>query len=82
MRHRQGGADRRPLGESVQALRAQFRVEEIVERALLDEDDTAIDVPPDLGERVRSYLKEHPEEPWDGAVKSAASMSSTLRGTP
>ena len=31
-----------------------------------------IDVPDLLVERVRAYLKEHPEEPWDAAIASLA----------
>ena len=27
-----------------------------------------IDIPADLDERVRAYLDEHPEMPWDAAV--------------
>ena len=29
-----------------------------------------IDLPDDLLDHVRAYLREHPEEPWDGAVAS------------
>jgi len=34
-------------------------------------------VPGDLDERVREYLEEHPEEPWDSAVASLVNLEET-----
>jgi Topoisomerase 6 subunit A/Spo11, Toprim domain len=58
------------LAKAYRLFARNSRIEEIVEAALQDEDDTAIDVPSDLSEQVRSYLQEHPEEPWERAVEA------------
>jgi len=50
----------------------------ILNRALAAAADDArrraaeIDLPDDLVERVRAFLEEHPEEPWDGAIARLA----------
>jgi hypothetical protein len=48
------------------------RIEEIVKTAIEEDSEKEIDVPSDLDEQVRWYLKEHPEAPWDRAVRVIA----------
>jgi hypothetical protein len=48
------------------------RVKEIVETALEDDDRELIEVPADLSKQVDAYLKAHPEEPWEVAVRTIA----------
>jgi DNA topoisomerase VI subunit B len=58
------------LAEAYRLFVRSARVEKIVEAVLRDAEDTAINVPSDLSEKVRSYLEAHPEEPWDRAVET------------
>jgi hypothetical protein len=46
------------------------QAEEIVRLELERMSITAVDVPPDLRERVRRYLLQHPEVRWDDAVQA------------
>ncbi len=58
------------LADAYRLYARSARIEEIVEAALKDEDETVITVPADLCEQVRSYLEDHPEEPWERAVEA------------
>jgi hypothetical protein len=58
------------LAETYRLFVRSSRLEEMVETALQDMDDTAIAVPSDLCEQVRYYLEENPEEPWERAVEA------------
>jgi len=46
-------------------------VEDIVEE--VDEDMEEIEAPKNLQQRVRKYLKQHPEERWDAALDAIVS---------
>ena len=48
------------------------RTEEAVKEAIDRLDDEEISVPDDLEARVRAYLAEHPDQPWDHAVRETA----------
>jgi hypothetical protein len=67
------------LAEAYRLFVRSSRVEEIIEAALEDEDDTVISVPSDLSEQVQSYLKEHPEEPWERAVEAIMDAEGATR---
>jgi hypothetical protein len=60
------------LDEAYRLFVKSKRVEEAVETAIeeLRAEDTA--VPDDLEARVRAYLAEHPNEPWENAVRETA----------
>jgi hypothetical protein len=45
-------------------------VQEAVEEALDEIDDDDFKAPKDLQQRVRKYLKEHPQERWDKAISA------------
>jgi hypothetical protein len=58
------------LAKAYRLFARSSRVKEIVETALQDEDEPTINVPADLSDQVRSYLKEHPDERWERAVEA------------
>jgi hypothetical protein len=45
--------------------RISWAVEDLIDA----QDDEDIDVPEDLGHRVREYLAENPAAPWEDAVR-------------
>jgi hypothetical protein len=47
-------------------------IEEIVERELENFEADEVEVPVDLGERVRRYLEKHPSARWDAALAEIA----------
>jgi hypothetical protein len=64
--------DEERLAEAFQLFAQSARVKEIVEAALQDDDRGSIEVPADLVEQVEAHLEEHPEEPWEVAVRTIA----------
>ena len=47
------------------------QIEEIVEKEIAALADAEIAIPDDLEALVRAYLAEHPDEPWEAAVRDA-----------
>jgi hypothetical protein len=64
--------DEERLAEAFRLFAHSARVKEIVKAALRDDDRETIEVPADLLEQVEAYLEEHPEEPWEVAVRTIA----------
>jgi hypothetical protein len=57
------------LDEAFRLFMRSQRIEDIVEKAIVEMPDDAIAVPDDLDARVRDYLDENPESPWEHAVR-------------
>lgn len=60
------------LEEAFRLFVRSKKIEEVVEKAIAELDDEEIGIPDDLEDLVRDYLAEHPDEPWEGAVRDAA----------
>jgi hypothetical protein len=60
------------LAEAYRLFAKSKRIEEAVETAIEELSDEETAVPDDLEARVRAYLAEHPNEPWQNAVRDAA----------
>jgi hypothetical protein len=70
------GKDR--LDRAFRLFKRAQRIEEAVEAAIaaMPDDDDDIDAPEDLDKRVRDYLDEKPESPWEAAVRHAVKEDS------
>ncbi len=64
--------DEDQLAEVYRLFVRSRRIEEIIEEALEDEDDSDIPVPRDLQSRVKIYLKKNSAARWDHAVATLA----------
>jgi hypothetical protein len=64
--------DKEPLAETYRLFVRSKRIEEMVEKALEEEDDTDIPVPSDLDSRVKKYLTKNRAKRWDHAVAAIA----------
>jgi DNA topoisomerase VI subunit A len=60
------------LIEAYKLVLRSAQIEKIVETALEQQDDHTIEAPADLEDRIRNYIKEHPEARWDRAVSAIA----------
>jgi len=60
------------LAEAYRLFARRKEIEEAVENAIAELDDEEIAAPHDLETRVHAYLAEHPDEPWEDAVRHAA----------
>ena len=62
------------LAEAFRLFKDGERIQKLVEAEQAKPSKTA--VPADLEKHVRAYLKKHPAQPWDAAVRHLASASS------
>jgi transglutaminase-like putative cysteine protease len=60
------------LADAFRAYTRAPKITEAIEKAIKELPDDAVEVPADLEERVRDYLDEHPECPWEEAVAAIA----------
>ena len=60
------------LAEAYRLFARSKEIEEAVEKATAELDEEEIAAPVDIEARVRAYLAEHPDEPWEDAVRHAA----------
>jgi hypothetical protein len=60
------------LDEASRLFARSKRVKAVVEEAIAALAGAEFGVPDDLGDQVRAYLAEHPDEPWEHAVRHAA----------
>ena len=58
------------------------QAEQIVRRELKKLNGAAVEVPPDLAQRVRRHLLQHPEVRWDQAVLNLVATGPGRRGRP
>jgi hypothetical protein len=60
------------LAEAYRLFARRKEIEKAVEKAIAELDDEEIGIPDDLEDLVRDYLAEHPDKPWEDAVRHAA----------
>jgi DNA topoisomerase VI subunit B len=63
------------MAEAFAAFTREKIARPVVERYFARLERVPVEAPPDLDARVRAYLADHPDQPWDAAVRVIAGLS-------